>query len=176
MGLNRMKLINLLLIALFSLFFIGCSSTTYKSEGTVFIGDNSSYKYAFINNLAGSAGETNVESTKYDIKINKENELNYGGVDNLIIGTLLKQGISIITEEDFALMKESKSGAILSVEWTVSGRQDRGFGSYSQEVVVIVKDAQTGVLIYKGVGEGMGMAEEDDIRIALLAALKRLKL
>ena len=173
-----MKLINLLSIALLSLLFAGCGSTTYKSEGTVYSNDNSSYRYAFIKNLAGSAGSSSKEeaiSIKYDIKVNKESKLNYGGIDNFIIGALLKQGVSVITEEEFTSMERPKPATVLSVEWAVSGREEKAIG-FSQEVILLAKDAQTGALIYKGLGEGMGALSEDDIRIALQAALRKFKL
>lgn len=164
---------NKILIALAVLMISGCASTVYKSEGSMLSKGSNNYSYAYIKNGINSTKMENDDTIKYDLKINQKNQKE-ATPDRYIIGDLLKRGISIITEDEYSL---KRNGSVLSVEWVISGKNRKDIlGSYSLEVAVLIRDASTGGLIYKGAGEGMGLTHEDDIRIATLAAIKNLTL
>jgi len=99
-----------------------------------------------------------------------------GTVDNVIVGSLLKNEISTLSDNEFMKLSKQELNNSIIVEWGISGRINRGKGAYSQEVTVLIRNASTRKLIYKGIGEYIGRTEIDDLRGALLAALKNFKI
>jgi hypothetical protein len=164
-----MKDMHLLFIAVSLLLTTGCSNSVYKSTGNTYKINDKNYEYAIIKKQIRTTAQEGADTEKYDIKINPK-YAKIGAVDNVIIGTLLKQGLSIVTEEQLNALGENSKNFTLVVEWGVSGRDDKFMG-YSQEVTVLIKDAVTRQIVYKGSGEGMGEDEIADVRIALEAAL-----
>lgn len=96
-------------------------------------------------------------------------------IEGVISGYLLKNGISTISSAQLSKLNNSQLSKCLIVEWGVSGRNSRGIIGYSQEVTILMRNALSGELVYKGIGEYMGRTEKDDLKGALLAALTNFK-
>ncbi len=158
----------LLMVAL-ALATAGCATVnkTYVSEGEM-ISPVSHIEFAVV-------------STKYDmsdrtgsqVTLASPSALRIGDIENVIVGHFIKLGISTISEEQLDSKTTQQKERCVVVEWGVSGRKSRGYsGGYSQEVSILVRNANSGEMIYRGVGEYMGSTEVDDLRGALLAALE----
>jgi len=100
-------------------------------------------------------------------------------IESVITGHLLKNGISTIPNSKLSEFNNKQLSKSVIVEWGVSGRNSRGItgisSGYSQEVTVLIRNAFSGVLLYKGTGEYMGATDSDDLKGALLAALANFK-
>ena len=168
------QILKLAIIGLFTIGFMGCATkinVTFKSEGKI-INKSQNIQFALIKKQKGL---TNKESDVTQVSVQHNTQSRIGTVDNVIIGSLLKNDISTLSDNEFKkLSKENLLNSII-VEWGISGRINRGDGAYSQEVTVLVRNASTRVLIYQGIGEYIGHTEIDDLRGALLAALKNFK-
>lgn len=117
------------------------------------------------------------DHTNSQVAVVNSSSLRIGNIENVISGHLLKNGISNVTLNEFSKFNSNQKSKCIIVEWGVSGRNARGSsGGYSQEVTVIIRNALSKELIYKGIGEYIGQTEIDDLRGALLAALKNFKI
>ena len=100
-------------------------------------------------------------------------------IESVITGHLLKNGISTITSSELSKLNNSQLSKCITIEWGVSGRNSRGIigisSGYSQEVTILMRNALSGELVYKGTGEYMGQTDTDDLKGALLAALSNFK-
>lgn len=100
-------------------------------------------------------------------------------IEGVITGHLLKNGISTISNSKLSELNDKQLSKSAIVEWGVSGRNSRGItgisSGYSQEVTVLIRNAFSGELLYKGTGEYMGATDSDDLKGALLAALANFK-
>jgi len=147
--------------------FSGCGAKVYQSEGKFFKNNINHIEYALIKNQK-SMGNNN--STNINMESSRVMDVN-----SVIVGSLLKQGISTLNYDEFKkLSKESLKNCII-LEWGMSGRDEKFGGGYSQEATVLIRSASTKKLIYRGLGEFMGHDEFDDVRGALLASLKKFK-
>jgi hypothetical protein len=153
------------------LLLVGCSSMnkTYQSQGIIY-SKMSDIQFALIKSKLGIN-----DQTQSQIVIADPSSLRIGNVDNVISGALLKNGISTISPDEFTKLTEDQTKKCILVEWGISGRNARS-GGYSQEVTVLIKNASSKEMVYQGTGEYYGQTEVDDLRGALLAALKEFKL
>jgi len=87
--------------------------------------------------------------------------------DDAIAGVLLKHGISRIYGAPKANLNKT-----LLVTWGVSGSRNIGMlGAYSQEITILMGQADNLEVVYKCTAEGIGSTEADDIRVATSSCL-----
>jgi len=151
----------------------GCASPASPRINLTFQSDGTNYsslepiQYAFIKDKLDIS-----DKTKSQVTLAGPSELRIGNIESVIKGSLLKHNISTISYDEFSKLTKDKISRCIIVEWGISGRNGRSDSGYSQEVTVLIKNASSGKLIYKGVGEYMGQTEIDDLKGALFAALK----
>jgi len=139
---------------------------TYRSSGSM-RGSIASAEFALIKSSYSLTDRTGAQ-----LALTAPTQLRVGDVENVIVGTLLKHRISVLTKPEFDALEQSGRSKCLVVEWGASGRSARGTkAGFSQEVTVLIRNAHSGEIVYQGVGEYMGETEIDDLRGALLAAL-----
>ncbi|MFH1008912.1 MAG: hypothetical protein V1800_15665 [Candidatus Latescibacterota bacterium] len=151
-------------------FLSGCAyqvNVTYRSHGTTYA-SLETVKYAVIKGQFNMKDQTNSQ-----VAVVNATALRIGNIESVITGSLLKNGISTMSSDELSELPQDQHARCIIVEWGISGRNSRGIGAgYSQEVTVLIKNALSGELVYKGIGEYMGQTEIDDLKGALLAALK----
>lgn len=89
---------------------------------------------------------------------------------NLIEGLLLKKGLVRV-----ATVASGKPEQTLLLRWGISGRRSLPRGGYTQEVTMLLFDAQSQQSAYKCTAEGVGSTEADDVREAITSCLSGLK-
>lgn len=90
--------------------------------------------------------------------------------DDAIAGVLLKHGISRIYEAPKTNLDKT-----LLITWGVSGSRNIGMlGAYSQEITILMRQADNSEVVYKCTAEGIGSTEADDIREATNSCLSGL--
>ncbi|PTQ82396.1 hypothetical protein [Nitrosomonas ureae] len=90
---------------------------------------------------------------------------------SLISGALLKRGVSRIYD-----IPDKNRDKLLLVTWGISGTRNIGIlGDYSQEVSILMRQADNLSTVYKCTAEGIGSTEADDIREAIFSCLKGLQ-
>jgi len=141
-------------------------NTTYHSDGR-FYQPAQKYRFAVIKRSFDMADNTGSQLALVT------SGLRVGDIEAVIRGHILKNGISTLNEQEYGKLKRNQKLRCLLIEWGISGRNARDKdGAYSQEVTVGITDAMSQELVYRGIGEYIGQTEIDDLRGALLAALK----
>jgi hypothetical protein len=90
---------------------------------------------------------------------------------SLISGVLLKNGVSRVYSAP-----DKNQDKLLLVTWGISGTRKIGMlGAYSQEVSILIRQADNLEIVYKCTAEGIGSTEADDIREAVFSCLSGIK-
>ncbi len=136
----------------------GCATLPPSSEQTA---DLAQYRFILIeatptvSSIAGGGGNLSTH------------EINPA---NLIEGLLLKKGLVRVVSATPGTQAQT-----LLLRWGISGRRDLPLGGYTQEVTMMLLDAQSQQSVYKCSAEGLGSTEADDIREAITSCLSGLK-
>lgn len=153
----------------FIILLTGCSTlnTTYVQQGELY----NSIEFIQFSTIKGLNNISDNSDTQVSVVSNSVTP-----IESVITGHLLKNGISTVSPSKFSTFNDTQLLKSAIVEWGVSGRNSRGIsGAYSQEVTVLIRNASSGELIYKGTGEYLGTTDADDLKGALLAALANFK-
>ena len=149
--------------------FLACAGKIYNKQ--FFLNPNysiKSYSYVVI------AKKEHSQELKSQITISSPMGMPYASMESIIEGAILKSGFTLLSQDELLSLPEDKVKKVLVSKWGISGRKDKAFGSYSQEVTVVLTDYITKEYVYRGIGEYMGASQLDDIKGALTAALEGL--
>ncbi len=157
-GNSKMRNANIWLIALIAASLGGCATLPPTSAQSA---DIARYRFIVIeatptiSSISGSGGKLSTH------------EIN---PSNLIEGLLLKKGLVRV-----ASVAPSTQAQTLLLRWGISGRRNLPLGGYTQEVTIVLLDAQSQQSAYRCTAEGLGSTEADDIREAITSCLSGLK-
>ena len=122
------------------------------------------YKYVYITPTVKLTSSTGIYSDVFGSTQSKS-----VNPSDIIAGVLLKNGYIRLPQISPELLDET-----LIVNYGESGRRNTGLGSYAIEVTIQFLSARTYKVICTCTGEGQGLTETDDIRIAINRCLEEL--